>query len=1239
MFQAKPITFQLESSRVAFAASYLQGIAFDHYTALLRFDPNNPVLSNWLAFTQEYSSKFGIFDTIAEAEENLFNLRMRDNKHFMTFIVWFEWEAYETRWNYNALQFALHRALPQQIKDVLHLAPKQTTYDRYKVLITQVNQHYWEDRSENTAPRTPWNASGNTNWQAGATNGIWSSIPANPANPAPRFPSGQGITSTNPPQGQRPPAQLNAADLHETPEPLDTNPNDYNNIPDPANDPEALCTTQIWDSPWIDVLEETQEKQWKEGTCILCGEQGHFICSCPNRQVMGRAVWTIDGEDYRGPDPNVFSALATLLRAMILAPANPPVHLPSHSSTNLLLRTTLPFTTNPIPTLVDSGATDNFIDESLAVLTPHPLQCLPAPIPLKLFDGDFTPQELQLLITKLHPSAPVVLGFSWLRSTNPRVDWPLTLRLDQDNPTDSGLVPFNVSPSSENSKAIINHPWTPLQLHSRSARSFIINVRLDDPSKVFPALVDSGTSSTFVSNQLSLQHNDLDRPLELQLFDGSPATTRIMQYHNNTLTLNNNLQFQAWLLVTQLPPPTPIVLGLPSLQDVNPDINWKELTMQFPSPKASLAAAICLCLQSILDSDVYHSVTSTSGATQNPSTSDDNPNDEEDATLPCAVPFARLLQDSTPAFQLQITPALPKEHLHTGTTVPESKMEEQILSEVVPPEYHEFADMFSEGSAKELPPHCSYNHKIDLEEGTSPPFGKIYNMSKVELRALKEYLNDMLGKGFICPSISAAGALVLFAKKKDGSLRLCVDYQGFNKVTKKNWYPLPLIGDLVDCLRSAKIYTKIDLHSGYNNIWITPGHEWKTAFHTRYGLFEYLVMPFGMTNSPTTFQYFMNNIFHNMNNIFVIVYLDDILIYSNSPREHPEHVCHILARLREYHLHAKPKKCSFHIMEVEYLGVIVTPDSVRMDPAKVNTVLNWPPPRNVKEDTPWDWDSKCQSVFLLLKRAFTSALVLRHFDPSLPIVLECNTSDYTITRILSQSDLGDLRPVAFYTRSMIPAELNYDIYDKELLAIVEAFHQWRAYLEGSAAAKPDELPLTKFTYNNTPHSTTGVSSFYANKGYNPQLTLSLKDIPSHAAHKVAEDLRSLHQFLRDEINTANQAYSKHADAQCNPTPDWPPGTLVWLDRRNLKTQRPSIKLDHKCLGPFKVLRKVSTHAYKLDLPLGLKGLHPVFHIRLLEKHAPDPFPSQRPSRPPPVEVEVKYHYEVDQILDSHLVRG
>ncbi|KAG5353319.1 hypothetical protein C0989_008304 [Termitomyces sp. Mn162] len=209
--------------------------------ALLQFDPNNPILSNWLAFIQEFSSKFGIFDTIAEAEENLFNLQMCNNEHFMTFIIQFKWEAYKTGWNYNTLCFALHCTLPQQIKDVLCLTPKQTTYNGYKALITQ-------------------NTSGNTNWQARAANGTQSSIPTNPANPTLHFSPGQGTTSTNQLLEQCPPAQLNATNLHKTLEPLDAKPNNHNNVLDSANNQEALCMNKIWDRPWIDVPEDTQEK-------------------------------------------------------------------------------------------------------------------------------------------------------------------------------------------------------------------------------------------------------------------------------------------------------------------------------------------------------------------------------------------------------------------------------------------------------------------------------------------------------------------------------------------------------------------------------------------------------------------------------------------------------------------------------------------------------------------------------------------------------------------------------------------------------------------------------------------------------------------------------------------------------------------------------------------------------------------------------------------------------------------
>jgi len=323
---------------------------------------------------------------------------------------------------------------------------------------------------------------------------------------------------------------------------------------------------------------------------------------------------------------------------------------------------------------------------------------------------------------------------------------------------------------------------------------------------------------------------------------------------------------------------------------------------------------------------------------------------------------------------------------------------------------------------------------------------------------------------------------VLFVKKKDGSLRLCVDYRGLNKITRKNCYPIPRIETLVDQLRLAKIYSKIDLRVGYNNVRIAEGDEWKTAFRTRYGAFEYLVMPFGLTNAPATFQCLMNDIFHDLVNVYVVVYLDDILIYSDNIEQHREHVREVLRCLRKNNLHVRPEKCDFHTTTVEYLRVIVSPEGIAMDPSKTQTILGWPAPLRIHDlqsflgfanfyqrfidnysgiviplthllckDTPWKWSPQCQEIFDMLKQAFTEAPVLRHYDPDHPITLECDASDYAIAAILSQTDptTNELRPIAFYARTMIAAELNYNIYDKELLAIHEAFKQWRAYLEGT----------------------------------------------------------------------------------------------------------------------------------------------------------------------------------------------
>ena len=424
----------------------------------------------------------------------------------------------------------------------------------------------------------------------------------------------------------------------------------------------------------------------------------------------------------------------------------------------------------------------------------------------------------------------------------------------------------------------------------------------------------------------------------------------------------------------------------------------------------------------------------------------------------------------------------------------------EILEQRIPKEFHDFADVFSEIEARNLPPTRPYDHAINLEPDTKAPWGPIYNMSGPELESLRDFLQDMLGKGFIRASNSPAGAPVLFVKKKDGSLRLCVDYRRLNRITIKNRYPLPLINNILDRLGKVKYFTKIDLRSGYNNVRIKGGDEWKTAFRTRYGSFEYLVMPFGLTNAPATFQHFMNDVFKDMTDDFVVVYLDDILIFSDTLEEHWEHVRRVLQRLREYNLHAKPEKSEFFCDTVEYLGFLISPAGVEMDPAKVKAILSWPAPTTVKQVQSflgfanfyrrfirdfskivrpltnltrkavfYLWSAKCQKAFESLKTAFTTAPILAHFDPDNLTVLKTDSSDYAIGSILSQIErtTGILHPIAFYSRSMIPSEMNYDIYDKELLAIYEAFRQWRPYLEGNA-----DTTLVISDHNNLQYFTT-----------------------------------------------------------------------------------------------------------------------------------------------------------------------
>src|SRR4051812_47989376 len=389
-------------------------------------------------------------------------------------------------------------------------------------------------------------------------------------------------------------------------------------------------------------------------------------------------------------------------------------------------------------------------------------------------------------------------------------------------------------------------------------------------------------------------------------------------------------------------------------------------------------------------------------------------------------------------------------------------------------EYKDYADIFSQEKIQKLPEHSEYDHKIELMPGTTPPFGPIYPLSESELKLLREYLDEMLQSGKIRKSTSPAAAPILFAPKKDGSLCLYIDYRGLNKITVKNRYPLPLMNELRDRLGKARYFTKLDLKNGYYLLRMAQGHEWKTAFRCRYGLYEYKVMPFGLCNAPSTFQSMINDVFRDVLDEGVIAYMDDILIYSESLEEHVELVRRVMQKIRDAGLCISIKKSIFHQKEVEFLGYYISESGIRMTTDKVETVRDWPTPDRVKDvqaflgfanfyrrfikgfskictpltnltrnEVPWNWSSACEEAFTLLKKRFTEEPVLAHFNSSRKTKLETDASDFALGAVLSQlCEDGKWHPVAFHSRKFQPAEINYDVHDKEMTAIVAAFKEW-----------------------------------------------------------------------------------------------------------------------------------------------------------------------------------------------------
>jgi len=366
-------------------------------------------------------------------------------------------------------------------------------------------------------------------------------------------------------------------------------------------------------------------------------------------------------------------------------------------------------------------------------------------------------------------------------------------------------------------------------------------------------------------------------------------------------------------------------------------------------------------------------------------------------------------------------------------------------------------------------------HPIDLTPDGKPPFRAIYRLSKKEKDECQKTIDELLTKGYIEPSKSPYGAPILFVSKKDGTLRMCVDYRALNKLTVKNRFPLPRIDDLLESLSGASYFTAIDLASGYHQIPIRSSDVPKTAFRTPMGHFQWKVMPFGLCNAPATFQHAMNNVFGNRIGKYVLVYMDDILIYSPSKEDHIKHLDDVLGLLAEHNYYVKKKKCEFFKTEVKFLGHVVGKEGLRVDPDKINVVKTWARPKDkseirsllgfgnyfrrfifhyselvrpltdlTKANTSTEWTSACEKAFQDLKSAIVNAPVLKHPDCDKPFKLICDASNFASGSILVQ----DGHPCAFASKKFNKAERNYTTEERELLAVIHGLKLFRCYLEG-----------------------------------------------------------------------------------------------------------------------------------------------------------------------------------------------
>jgi transposase InsO family protein len=556
----------------------------------------------------------------------------------------------------------------------------------------------------------------------------------------------------------------------------------------------------------------------------------------------------------------------------------------------------------------------------------------------------------------------------------------------------------------------------------------------------------------------------LKEPIIVRNVDGTRNEAGTITHYVNVILDIGERRRHERLLVTKLGKQK-IILGIPWLQRENPDIDWQQKTINWRDEPH---------LQPLSKVTMEEEEDEPTISTRNPTENSElllSPDDLDNITISHAELEELWINVKTS---------------HSQTLAHEHDQKRDIpIKELVPEEYHEWLDVFNEKASDRFPDPRPWDHAIDTKEGFEPKNFKAYALSPEEHKLQKEFVDENLEKGYIRPSKSPMASPFFFvAKKEKDKVRPTQDYRYLNDWTIKNAYPMPRADMVMDTLQAveAKYFTKFDIARAFNNVRIKNGHQWKAAFKTHYGLFEPTVMFFGMCNSPATFQSMMDHIFKDeIHNKWIIVYMDDILIFSKTKEGLERITKGVLQKLRENDLYLKPHKCEFAKTKIEYLGMILEEGKVSMDPTKLIGIKQWPEPTTVKQvrsflgfgnfyrrfirsysnvarpmnellqkDKKFEWTMETQNAFDELKKRFTEEPVLIFPDTSKPFQIECDASKYASGAVLTQLDVnGDRHPCAFISKTFSPTERNYEIYDRELLSVIRALNEWRHYLQGS----------------------------------------------------------------------------------------------------------------------------------------------------------------------------------------------